>query len=191
MFSLDSQSTNVAIGVGRLTHFRNFHITVVYLNVPTYICLVKIEDAIQQKKFKSEFEKLVVNIIYTSRWLEYEEGKLFRKYDITLPQYNLLRILRGQYPKAASVNLLIDRMLDKSSNASRIVETLRKKGLVDRKECKSDRRKVDVIINNEGLRVLEEANTEMTALHENHKKALTTTEAEQLNELLDKLRTTE
>ncbi len=118
---------------------------------------MKIEEAIQQKRFKSEFEKLVVNIIYTSRWLEYEEGKLFRKYYVTLPQYNLLRILRGQYPEAASVNLLIERMLDKSSNASRIVETLRKKGLVDRKECKADRRKVDVIINKKGLEVLEAA----------------------------------
>jgi DNA-binding MarR family transcriptional regulator len=149
---------------------------------------MKIEEAIQQKKFTSEFEKLVVNIIYTSRWLEYEEGKLFRKYDITLPQYNLLRILRGQYPKAASVNLLIERMLDKSSNASRIVETLRKKGLVDRKECKADRRKVDVIINEKGLEMLDAASFEMTTLHEKHKKILTITEAEQLNKLLDKLR---
>ncbi|MFT4772474.1 MAG: DNA-binding MarR family transcriptional regulator, partial [Cryomorphaceae bacterium] len=143
-----------------------------------------------QKRFKSEFEKLVVNIIYTSRWLEYEEGKLFRKYYVTLPQYNLLRILRGQYPEAASVNLLIERMLDKSSNASRIVETLRKKGLVDRKECKADRRKVDVIINEKGLEVLEAASNEMNILHKDHKKALTTKEAEQLNNLLDKLRTT-
>lgn len=151
---------------------------------------MKIEEAIQQKKFKSEFEKLVVNIIYTSRWLEYEEGKLFRKYYVTLPQYNLLRILRGQYPEAASVNLLIERMLDKSSNASRIVETLRKKGLVDRKECKADRRKVDVIINEKGLEVLEAASNEMNILHKDHKKALTTKEAEQLNNLLDKLRST-
>ncbi|MFT6997640.1 MAG: DNA-binding MarR family transcriptional regulator [Cryomorphaceae bacterium] len=151
---------------------------------------MKIEKAIQQKKFKSEFEKLVVNIIYTSRWLEYEEGKLFRKYYVTLPQYNLLRILRGQYPEAASVNLLIERMLDKSSNASRIVETLRKKGLVDRKECKADRRKVDVIINEKGLEVLEAASNEMNILHKDHKKALSTKEAEQLNNLLDKLRST-
>jgi DNA-binding MarR family transcriptional regulator len=151
---------------------------------------MKIEEAIQQKKFKSEFEKLVVNIIYTSRWLEYEEGKLFRKYYVTLPQYNLLRILRGQYPESASVNLLIERMLDKSSNASRIVETLRKKGLVDRKECKADRRKVDVIINEKGLEVLEAASNEMNILHKDHKKALTTKEAEQLNNLLDKLRST-
>lgn len=156
-----------------------------------YIYTMKIEEAIQQKKFQSEFEKLVVNIIYTSRWLEYEEGKLFRKYDVTLPQYNLLRILRGQYPKAASVNLLIDRMIDKSSNASRIVETLRKKGLVERKECKTDRRKVDVVISRKGLEVLDAATSEMDIVHKNHKKALTTKEAEQLNMLLDKLRTTE
>jgi DNA-binding MarR family transcriptional regulator len=152
---------------------------------------MKIEEAIKQKKFNSEFEKLVVNIIYTSRWLEYEEGKLFKKYGVTLPQYNLLRILRGQYPKAASVNLLIDRMLDKSSNASRIVETLRKKGLVERKECEADRRKVDVIISKKGLETLEAAGKDMADLHKDHQKALTKEEAEQLNGLLDKLRTSE
>lgn len=155
-----------------------------------YICHVKIEQAIKQEKFQSEFEKMVVNIIYTSRWLEYEEAKLFRKYGITLPQFNLLRILRGQYPKAASVTLLIDRMLDKSSNASRIVETLRKKGLVDRHECRADRRKVDVVINKKGLDILESASKEMKTLHKNHQKALNETEAAQLNNLLDKLRST-
>jgi len=152
---------------------------------------VKIEEAIKQKKFKNDFEKLVVNIIYTSRWLDYEQGKLFKKYDITQPQYNLLRILRGQYPKAASVNLLIDRMLDKTSNASRIVETLRKKGLVDRKECQADRRKVDVVINQRGLSILEEAGKELSVLHGIHEKSLTQEEVGTLNSLLDKLRTIE
>jgi DNA-binding MarR family transcriptional regulator len=149
---------------------------------------MKIEEAIKQKKFKSDFEKLVVNIIYTSRWLEYEQSRLFKKYDITQPQYNLLRILKGQYPEAASVNLLIDRMLDKNSNASRIVETLRKKGLVKRKECKDDRRKVDVIITDMGIERLAEATTELDKLHAQHKEALTKEEITTLNELLDKLR---
>lgn len=152
---------------------------------------MKIEEAIKQKKFKSDFEKLVVNILYTSKWLEYKQGKLFKNYDITQPQFNLLRILRGQYPKAASVNLLIDRMLDKTSNASRIVEALRKKGLVDRKECLTDRRKVDVVINEKGLSILQKAGNELSGLHETHKKSLDKEELVILNDLLDKLRTAE
>lgn len=149
---------------------------------------MKIEDAIKQKKFKSDFEKMIVNIIYTSRWIEYEQSSLFKKYEITQPQYNLLRILKGQYPKAASVNLLIDRMLDKNSNASRIVETLRKKGFVERRECQDDRRKVDVIISDLGIERLEEATKELDKLHAKQKESLSKEEIETLNELLDKLR---
>lgn len=149
---------------------------------------MKIEDAIKQKKFKSDFEKMIVNIIYTSRWIEYEQSSLFKKYEITQPQYNLLRILKGQYPKAASVNLLIDRMLDKNSNASRIVETLRKKGFVERRECQDDRRKVDVIISDLGIERLEEATKELDKLHAKQKESLSKQEIETLNELLDKLR---
>jgi len=150
---------------------------------------MKIEEAIRQKKFSSEYNKLIVNLLYTSKWIEYEEGRLFRKYDLTLPQYNVLRILRGQYPKAATVNLLIERMIDKSSNASRIVEKLRKKGLVLRETCKADRRRVDVKINEAGLKLLKDADAELKELHHRHEKALSAAEAKKLNQLLDKFRT--
>ncbi len=149
---------------------------------------MNIEKAIKQKKFRSEYEKLVVNILFTSKWIEYRESVLFKKYDLTLPQYNVLRILKGQYPNAATVNLLIERMIDKSSNASRIVEKLRQKGLVERTTCEDDRRRVDVIISNKGLEVLKIAGKELDGLHNEHKENLSSAEAEKLNELLDKLR---
>ena len=146
-----------------------------------------IEQDIKQKKFKNDFQKAVVNIFYTSGWLYNKHSKVLKPYGISIEQFNVLRILRGQYPDAASVKLLIERMLDKNSNASRIVEKLRIKELVDRKECSSDRRQVDVIISEKGLELLEELdkmNFESTI----HGLKINEKEAKQLSDLLDKLR---
>jgi DNA-binding MarR family transcriptional regulator len=148
---------------------------------------VKIEDAIKQKKFADPYHKVMVNLLYTSNWLVYMESGVFKRHGLTMPQYNVLRILKGQLPNAATVNLLIERMLDKSSNASRIVEKLRAKGLIDRHECKMDRRRVDVKINEKGLALLELASADMKKFYTNN-QSLTPDEASLLSDLLDKLR---
>ncbi len=114
------------------------------------------EDIKQQKKFESEYERLVVNIIYTNGWLAEQQNKVFKPFGLTAPQYNVLRILRGQHPDPCTVNSIIDRMLDRMSNASRIVDRLEKKALVERKVCKTDRRAKDVGITKKGLKLLEE-----------------------------------
>lgn len=148
---------------------------------------MKIEDEIQQPKFKHEFHKLGVNLIYTAAWLNYRVEKMLNEHELTTAQFNLLRILRGQYPNACTVNLLIERMIDKSSNASRIVDKLIEKKLVERKQCKEDRRAVDVMITNGGLNLLKEIDKredEMFSVFNTLKKS----EAKQMNELLDKLR---
>lgn len=149
---------------------------------------MKIGEAIQQTSFETESEKMVVNIIYTSNWITYQHSTIFKSMDLSMQQYNVLRILKGQLPNAATVNLLIERMLDKSSNASRIVEKLRSKGLVDRKACPNDRRRVDVKITEKGLTLLAEATEEMQKNNWD-KDNLTKEEAQELNRLLDKLRT--
>ncbi|HAP00353.1 MAG TPA: MarR family transcriptional regulator [Bacteroidetes bacterium] len=149
---------------------------------------MKIEEAIQQKKFKNEFHKMSVNILYTAGWMNSQHQSRLKKFGISGQQFNILRILRGQYPKPASVNLLIERMLDKMSNASRLVEKLRLKGLVERKVCESDRRGVDVVITKKGLALLEKLDGHMEVWEEDL-KSLTLTEAKELNRLLDKLRT--
>ena len=95
----------------------------------------------------------MVNIIYTNSWLAEQQAQVFKPFDITGPQYNVLRILRGQYPSPCTVNLIIDRMLDRMSNASRIVDRLERKNLVERKTCKTDRRAKDVVITKKGLEV--------------------------------------
>jgi DNA-binding MarR family transcriptional regulator len=147
---------------------------------------MRLEDEIKQKKFKSEYHKLIVNIIYSNNWLLGNHAQYLKPYGISLQQFNILRILRGQYPKAATVNLLIDRMLDKMSNASRLVEKLRMKGLIERKINESDRRAVDVLITQKGLDLLDELSQMDDKLEV--MSVLTESEARELNNLLDKMR---
>jgi DNA-binding MarR family transcriptional regulator len=146
-----------------------------------------IEQDIQQTKFKSVYHKAFVNILYTSAWLEYRYAAVFKRYDLTSAQFNVLRILRGQHPKPSTVNLIIERMLDKSSNASRIVEKLRLKEMVTREECATDRRLVEVRITAKGLGLLKEIDQKENDFNL-EPALLTEQEAEQLSELLDKLR---
>jgi DNA-binding MarR family transcriptional regulator len=148
---------------------------------------MKLEDEIKQKKFKDEYEKLVVNILFTGNWMNLLNAKNLKPLGLTLPQYNVLRILRGQHPEPATVNLLIDRMLDKSSNASRIVDKLLKKNLVARKICKNDRRSVDVLITGKGLELLKQIDGESKKWNQAY-KSLNPEEAKKLNFLLDKIR---
>ena len=147
----------------------------------------RIEDAIKQESFKNEFSKAVVNLFYTSNYFQQVHLELFRSFDVTQPQFNILRILRGQYPQAATVNLLIERMLDKSSNASRIVDRLESKGLVTRRQCKDDRRAVDVLISQKGLDLLSKIDVALSGV-EKEICELTDEESKQLNYLLDKMR---
>ncbi len=148
---------------------------------------MKLEDEIKQEAFRNEYHKLAVNIIYTHSWLMAKIYEVLSHFDLTPQQFNLLRILRGQYPSPASITLLKERMLDKMSDASRLVDRLIQKGFVERKICEQDRRKVDVVITKKGLKLLEkvdEKNDEM----DNYLKNLSESESKLLNELLDKLR---
>ncbi|NBB31478.1 MarR family winged helix-turn-helix transcriptional regulator [Cellulophaga sp. BC115SP] len=148
---------------------------------------MSIEQDIQQKAFKSPYTKAVVNIMFTNNWLCTLQSDLLKRYDVTLQQYNVLRILRGQHPNPITVCGIIERMLDKMSNASRLVDKLILKDLVIRKECPHDRRQVDVIITDKGLDLLAELDNQQseweTALHK-----LSPEEALTLSHLLDKLR---
>ncbi len=149
---------------------------------------MRIEEAIQQKRFRSEYQKLVVNLLYSASWLQQFSNQLLKPYGISQEQFNILRILRGMHPEPATVKVLTERMIDKMSNASRLVEKLRVKGLVERHECPLDRRRVDVLITQKGLTLLEKASQSMDVQGDDYMSGLTIEEAVQLNELLDKLR---
>lgn len=148
---------------------------------------MRLEDEIKQKEFKSVHNKAILNVMYTFNWIDYRGKIFFKRFDLTSQQYNVLRILRGQHPKPATINLVKERMLDKMSDASRIVERLRLKGLIERRTCMGDRRAVDIAITEKGLGLLSEIDVPIQQF-EKSINGLTEGEAQQLNELLDKMR---
>ena len=145
------------------------------------------KDIKQQKPFKSPYQKFVVNIIYTSNWMNFEQQGLLKPYDLSSQQYNVLRILRGQYPNPITVNGIIERMLDKMSNASRLVDKLLLKGFVSRCDNAEDRRACDIRITEKGKEVLGMIDSHQSEWEQTMKK-ITEVEAESLSCLLDKLR---
>ena len=148
---------------------------------------MKLEQEIKQSKFRNEYHKLAVNLIFSNSWLMNLQSDLFKKFHITGNQYNILRILRGQYPNPAKVNLLKERMVDRMSDASRLVERLRLKGFVKRELCPNDRRSVDIIILDKGLKLLADID-KLNDDYDSFFKKLSKAEAEKLNDLLDKMR---
>ena len=148
---------------------------------------MKLEETIKQKKFGNEFEKAVVNILYTASWLEGINIQRFKPHGISPQQYNVLRILRGSHPNPVMLGEITERMIDKNSNATRLVEKLRLKGFLKRDICKTNRRQVDITITSKGLALLEELDTHIDEWQSEHMK-IKKSEVQLLNELLDKLR---
>ncbi|MBF9223615.1 MarR family winged helix-turn-helix transcriptional regulator [Hymenobacter ruricola] len=149
---------------------------------------MRIEDEIKQPIFRDEYQKAIINLVYTTGWLQLRQATAFKAFGLTLPQFNILRILRGQHPLPATVALLIDRMLDKTSNASRIVDRLEEKKLVTRTVCPANRRAVDIRITPAGLELLQQME-DSGVLDDALPKGISEDEARQLNALLDKIRT--
>lgn len=150
--------------------------------------IMEIEKEIKQTvRFGSEYQKMVVNIMYTASWLHIQHTRYLKPLDLTPQQFNLLRILRGKHPDPVTINMLIDRMIDKSSNASRLVERLYAKGFVSKKTNKKDKRSVLVSITPSGLETLLEADAVLRKMEE-ELKTLNHDEAATVNKLLDKLR---
>jgi len=148
---------------------------------------MRLEEELKQDKFQSEHQKAVLNILFTSNWLESDSARVLKPFGISSQQYNVLRILKGQGENAISVNNIMSRMIDKMSNTSRLVEKLRKKELIERVTCEHDRRQVDVRITTKGLLLLKEADKEMNQF-DKMKDRLTEEESKKLSELLEKIR---
>ncbi|MBD3630069.1 MarR family transcriptional regulator [Cyclobacterium sp.] len=148
---------------------------------------MKIEEEIRQKPFKDVYTKAMVNLLYTHSYLVSRQSRLFKPYGLSPEQYNVLRILRGKHPDPTTVSSIQDRMLNKMSNASRLVEKLKQKGMVERKECAEDRRQVDITITDKGLETLSRLENEVKLFNKDSIQ-LSEEEANQLNGLLDKLR---
>ena len=102
----------------------------------------------------SEHHKVAVNILSTASWIHSGDVARLKKHSITPEQYNVLRILRGSSPNKLMLAEITNRMIDKSSNATRLVEKLRQKGLVKREVCEANRRQVDISITEKGLALM-------------------------------------
>lgn len=148
---------------------------------------MRIEDEIKQVKFENEFHKLTINLLFSGKWISDLLNNHHKQFDITSQQYNVLRILRGQYPKAATVNLVSSRMIDRMSNVSRLIDKLESKGLAKRILCENDRRQVDITITQDGLDLLQKIDIQQSVIQLKYNN-LTEEEATSLNNLLDKFR---
>lgn len=147
---------------------------------------MKIEDEIKQKKFRNAHQKAVINLIYTSNWLQNKNHNFFKAYGITGQQFNILRILKGQFPQSISATEIKTRLLDQNSDVSRLLTRLELKALITKTTCPNDKRASDVNITEAGLNLLEE-------IDKNQKDfdavlSLTPDEAKILSDLLDKAR---
>ena len=148
---------------------------------------MSIEQAIKQGKFDNEYEKGAVNILFTGSWLSNINSTRLKKHGITPEQYNVLRILRGSHPESMMLSHVTARMIDKSSNCTRLVEKLRQKGLLKREICENSRRQVDITILDSGLSLLRKIDAEAGQWLDTLKN-ITKSEAQELNRILDKLR---
>lgn len=147
-----------------------------------------LEEELKMNKFESEYHRATLGIMYTGNWLLEQVNAALKPFGLSDQQYNVLRILRGQKGKPANLFMIQERMIHRMSNATRLVEKLRLKGLVERKICEHNRRKVEIIITQQGLDLLDKIQPLITKSEAEMTANLSETEAAQLANLLDKLR---
>jgi DNA-binding MarR family transcriptional regulator len=146
-----------------------------------------IEEELHQPRFASDHQKAAINILFTGSWLYNLHAAFLKRFGITPEQFNVLRILRGSHPQKMMLIEITSRMIDKNSNCTRLVEKLRQKGLVAREICESNRRQVDISITDKGLALLKKLDSESTEWTD-VLKGVSKVEAQELNRILDKLR---
>lgn len=154
---------------------------------PNSIHHMSIEQDIKQAQFRNNHQKGIINIIYTYNWLMERIKNIVASEDITHQQFNILRILRGAHPTPLSTLQIRERMLDKMSDTSRIVDRLVAKGLVTKSISPVDKRLVDVVISDAGQQLLKKLDGRVEEM-DNILGGLNDEEAQQLSNLLDRVR---
>jgi DNA-binding MarR family transcriptional regulator len=149
---------------------------------------MKLEEEIKQEKFESVYQKAVINVVFTSNWLQHQLNLVLKPFFITSQQYNVLRILKGKHPSCCNVGYIKQVMLDKTPDVTRLIDRLEQKGLAHRSTNSKNRRLMDVRITDEGVALLNQIKPMMNSLFNDYRNNLTETEAETLSSLLDKLR---
>ena len=149
---------------------------------------MKIEAQLRTKKFASVHDRAVVSTMFTGNWLADNVNGILKPWGISEQQYNVLRILRGQKGQPVNLFVIQERMIHRMSNATRLVEKLRQKGLVKREICESNRRMVEITITSTGNDLLLELDQALEEYRDSIKRKLTIEEAKLLGDLLDKIR---
>ncbi len=157
------------------------------MNVYTYICLVKLEQAIQSTKFKNEVHKAGLNILYTAWWLKTVMSKELKEFGLTHEQYNVLRILKGKYPDQMCVRDIACRMIEKNSNVPRIVDRLELKKMVKRSTSVIDKRETVITLTQGGITILEATTVKVNEVMD-EMITVSNQDAQALNRLLEKVR---
>lgn len=147
-----------------------------------------VEEHLITKPIKDPYVRAFLNVMFTGVWLQQKMGQLLKPFDITEPQYNVLRILRGQNGEAMNLYEIQNRMIQKMSNVSRLIDKLVAKKLVTRRECKENRRRVDIGITPKGLDLLDAIDPAIEPFFNQLNENLTKDEARQMSEWLDKMR---
>lgn len=143
---------------------------------------------LKQREFKNEYIKACINILYTSSFMVSMKTKVLKPFNLSLPQFNVLNILNNQFPEPSTVKLLADRMLDETSNVSRLVDKLKMKEFIEKRDSATDRRKVEISITELGFSVFKKAVDALDNTTEFQLGNLSESEVETLNKLLDKTR---
>ncbi|MBL7851080.1 MAG: MarR family transcriptional regulator [Cyclobacteriaceae bacterium] len=165
---------------------RGFFIPDKFVNF-THFSGVKIEDEIRQARFRSDHQKAIVNLMYTASWLNTRQETFFKPFGITPSQFNILRILRGQAGKSLTGAEIKERMLERNSDISRLLERMARKNYIKRTRCPHDKRATNITITKTGLSILNEIDVLIDQTEKDFFK-LNPREARELSALLDKAR---
>ena len=149
---------------------------------------MKIEDVLKSTAPMDDSKKIILNILYTQSMITENFNEILKPYELSNEQYNVLRILRGQKGNPANMSLIQDRMVAKTSNTTRLVDKLLAKDLVTRKVCSENRRKIEVLVTQKGLKVLKELDPKVILHEQSLSSNLNENEIAQLNQLLEKYR---
>jgi DNA-binding MarR family transcriptional regulator len=150
---------------------------------------MKIEEIIKSNSAISIEKRTVLNIMFSQNVIADAFNDILKSFDLSVEQFNVLRILRGQKGKPANMCIIQERMIAKTSNTTRLVDKLLLKGLVNREVCEENRRKMEITITKKGMELLAELDPKIEAHEELFAQNLTSEEITLLNLLLEKYRT--
>lgn len=152
------------------------------------VLTMKVEEILKTNSPLPVEKKLVINLVLSNNLANSLMSESLKPFDISIPQFNVLRILRGQKGKPANLNTIQDRMVNQMSNTSRLIDKLLEKDLVNRTICEENRRKIEVFITPTGMDLLKKIDPVVADTEQRITQNLTTKEIVNLNQLLEKLR---